>query len=507
MMRISSPGLTPKDEIAEIGTHCATAIDETRIPRKSGTTRRNTLRTGNQFTIDVKATPANIVKFAVFSTLGLFLFLFPIPQAGGGFNIPLGVAINWLETSVLNIGNVNLAVWLLVAICTASAIGSVIASIKAPQNENSSLAKAFKTTPIFMVSRVAAAIFAWMIVTGFGPQAIVSPFTGGVMFDVAAHLVAVFVLLGFAIPILTDFGIMEFAGVLVSKVVRRLFTLPGRASVDLMASWFGSSVASIILTRGQHEKRFYTGREAVVICTNFAFVSLPFTFVIANTIGIQAHFLPWYLIICAVCIVLAIITPRIWPLRGLADTYLDGSPAPEAQECVPAGVNPFRYGLKMAARRASRTSLTDVAKTGLRSYIDIYADLIPLILAWGVISLAIFEFTPVFQWISTPMGWYAGLLGVPNAGYYAPAMLIGFLDMFLPALLLSGPYTPLATQLVLGALAIVQIIYMTETGISILKSKMPIKFGILLAIFMIRTLIALPLIVLATAALTRLGAF
>jgi len=433
-------------------------------------------------------TAKNIIKSLAFSLVGLFLFLFPIPQGDGTFNIPLGVAISWLE----GLDAWQAATWALVAVTTASAIGSIAALIRKPRDEDGMAARAFKTHPIFVVSRVLGALFAWGIMLGVGPEFIIADWTGGVMMGIAAHLIVVFLFLGFAIPILTDFGIMEFFGALLSKVVRKLFTLPGRASVDLMASWFGSSLASVLLTRGQHEKRNYTGREAVVICTNFAFVSLPFSFVIANTIGIEAHFLPWYLIICAVCIVLAIITPRLWPLRNMDNSYLGGTAARDADEVVPAGANPVKWGLRLAADRASRASVRGVVTSGLKMYVDIYADLIPLILAWGTIALAIFEFTPIFQFISTPMGWYLGLFGIANPMNYAPATLIGFLDMFLPALLLSE--AALNTQLVLGALAIVQVIYMTETGVSILKSKMPINFGKLFAIFMIRTLIAIPLI-------------
>ena len=435
-------------------------------------------------------TARSITKFVVFSALGLFLFLFPIPTGDGAFTIPLGVAITWLETSVLQVGTVNLAIWLLVAICSISAVGSLVALAAKPK-DGSVAARAFKTGPVYLVSRVLAAAFAWMIVLEVGPEFLVSPFTGGVMLGITAHLVAVFVFLGFAIPILTDFGVMEFFGALVAKATRKLFTLPGRAAVDLMASWFGSSVASVIITRDQHNRGFYSGRQAAVIVTNFAFVSLPFSFVIANTIGIENYFLPWYLVICAVCVLLAIITPRIWPLRSLPETY-EGNGAAQPEDNTPAGMSPARWGFQLATARASRTRPQNVAKAGLRMYVDIYADLIPIILAWGTAALAIFEFTPIFQFISTPMGWYLGLFGIEGAMAFAPATLIGFLDMFLPALLLSE--AALATQLILGGLAIVQVIYMTETGVSILKSKMPLNIGKLLAVFMIRTLIAIPLL-------------
>lgn len=40
-------------------------------------------------------------------------------------------------------------------------------------------------------------------------------------------------------------------GALLKPIVRPLFHVPGRASIDLIASWFGASNAAVILTREQ----------------------------------------------------------------------------------------------------------------------------------------------------------------------------------------------------------------------------------------------------------------
>ena len=436
----------------------------------------------------------HILKFLIFSFIGLFLFIAPIPTADT-FNIPLGLAIDWIEGTLFQINpNFNLSVALLLIVITISAIGTCFVMLFKINLKNELLRSVFYTSPLYLVSRLLALAFVWMIFLQIGPDFIISDSTGDIMLGISSHLIVVFLVLAFAIPILTDFGIMEFTGILIRKVIRVLFTLPGRSSVDLMASWFGSSVASIILTRRQYEKGYYTGREAAVICTNFAFVSLPFSFVVASQIGIQSQFILWYLIVCITCILLALITPRIWPLNKIPDDYLDGV-GQQINEEVPEDVSNFKWALSLASERAKHANFKDVLTSVMDMYINIFFDLIPLILAWGTLSIAIFEFTPIFQIISMPMGWYLQLFGIYEAMHFAPATLIGFLDMFLPALLL-GEATALNTKLILGALSIVQIIYMTETGISILKSKIPINIFKLFAIFMIRTLIAIPILTL-----------
>lgn len=95
----------------------------------------------------------------------------------------------------------------------------------------------------------------------------------------------------FIMPFLTDCGIMEFLGVIAKPVVRPLFHVPGRASVDLIASWFGASNAAVILTREQYMRGFYTKREAGYIMTNFSLVSIPFCLMVADTMGIANSYL------------------------------------------------------------------------------------------------------------------------------------------------------------------------------------------------------------------------
>ena len=127
--------------------------------------------------------------------------------------------------------------------------------------------------------------------------------------------------------------------------------------------------------------------------------------------------------------------------------------------------------------------------------VGMFFDLVPVVMAWGMVALIIATYTPVFQWISYPIGLYLQLFGVEEAFAVAPAALIGFTDMFIPALLITG-VASFKTRFIIGVLSLVQIIYMTEVGAIIIKSEIPLNFWKLLIIFLERTLIAIPLIVL-----------
>lgn len=447
---------------------------------------------------------ADTVKFAIMSVIGIFLFMIPIPDGAGAFNIPLGYAINWLggTLNAVQVNGFGLLYLLATLVITISFLGTVIAYVLRPDfiMDNEKLERLFISTPVYFVSKAIGFIIAWMVFLRIGPDWIIAGFTGDLMMDLisgGSGLMAIFIVIGIAVPILTDFGLMEFLGILIRKVVRVLFTLPGRSSIDLMGSWFSSSAASVIITRDQHEKGYYTDREASAICVNFTLVSLPFTFVVAATIGLEAYFAMFYLTICVTAIILAVIMPRIWPLRGIKDEYLP-EVGKQIDEEVPSSISMLGYATNLASVRASKTSPAGVIRSGLHNWLSIFMDLIPVILAWGTIALIIEAQTPIFDWISWPFGWYMYFLQVPYAFDFSHIAIVGFVDMFLPAILLDIGGAPFRTSFILGALSIVQIIYMAETGILILKSKMSLNIGYLAIIFIMRTVIALPIIVLIT---------
>lgn len=450
-----------------------------------------------------KPSSINLLKFIVISLIGIFLFMWPIRlyQGYGEYsnpNIPLGHIITWLEHHFARIpGEYALNYLLTFVIIGVSVFFTLVAYLFKPAfiMDKPVLKNVFATHPVYIISRVLALIIVTMLFLDWGPDFIIDDFTGHIMLGITAHLVALFIILGPAMPLLTDFGLMEFIGVLIKKAVRFLFTLPGRSSIDLIASWFGSSAVGIMITSDQQDKGFYTGREAAVIATNFSFVSLPFTFVVASQIDMSAHFWIFYLVMCLTCIILALILPRIWPLRGIADEYT-AAIGKQIEEDVPSEANLFSHAVVLASNRAGLTTFKDVVNAGAKNYLSIFMDLIPIILAWGTLAIAVAEFTPVFDYISFPMGWYLNILGVEGAFDYAAATLVGFVDMFIPAFLIGS--ANLRTRFILGVLSIVQIIYLAETGALILKSKIPLNFGKLFAIFILRTLIGLPLIVLLT---------
>lgn len=449
------------------------------------------------------------IKFIVGALLGAFLFLAPIPTGDGAFNIPLGLIIDRVN-DVLEFGEADtedIRVWLAYSFIIISCLGTLIAHIFKPKfiMENERLKSVFVTNWLYTITRVVAVIIMTMVIFDFGPAEVIDRWDGGglMVFDLITSLTTIFLILSFATPLLTEFGLMEFVGVLIKKFVNLLFRLPGRAAVDLAASWFGSSAVAVMITRDQHEKGFYTGREAAVICANFAVVSVPFSFIIASTVGVESYFAIWYLIVIITCVIIGIIAPRIWPLSQLPDTYLEGV-TNQLDEEVEEGGSRFEKAVTLASARADEFRPFQFVEAGLNGWVTAFMDLFPVIVAWGTIAIIINATTPIFDWIAWPMGLILEVFRVPGGAEYASATVVGFIDMFLPALVI-GSETYFNTRFILGALSIVQIIYMAETGILILKSKMPIGLGKLAILFLMRTLIGLPIIIALTYLASLIG--
>ena len=432
----------------------------------------------------------NMLKFILCSAFGILMFLVPIPQ-GESFT----TLLDFLKTGLKNLFGGSLD-YILLVLLIVSAVISLIDYIAKPEfiRKNHYLKRAFSTTPFYLVSKILGAVFGCMVVFHVGPEVVTSVDTGVTMIDLCKTPFCIVLAFSFIMPFLTDCGIMEFLGVLAKPVVRPLFHVPGRASFDLIASWFGASNAAVILTREQYMRGFYTKREASYIMTNFSLVSIPFCLMIANTVGIANLFPAFYLCICITGIVLAVIIARIPPIRTIPDTYREKT-GKQINEEVPQEKGILSYALELSCQKAEKFNLRSILSSGFEVVMGMFFDLIPIVVAWGMIALMIATYTPVFKWISYPMGLYLQLFGVEEAFAVAPATLIGFTDMFIPALLITG-IESVKTKFVIGVLSLVQIIYLTEVGAIIIKSEIPLNLWKLFLIFMERTLIAIPLIVL-----------
>ncbi|PAV31424.1 hypothetical protein CIL05_01860 [Virgibacillus profundi] len=433
---------------------------------------------------------ADHIKFIIPSLLGIFLFMSPV-KTDNGFTIPIALLAEWVQVLLANQLSAIMTFIILI-----TAVFTVLAKFlgKNAFSKTPFFQKLFYVSGFWTVTRVVAAVFAIMVYFELGPEAIHGEVTGQTLMGLLHVLFSVFLFAGLFLPLLMNFGLLELFGTLMTKIMRPLFKLPGRSSIDALASWIGDGTIGVLLTSKQYEDGYYTKREAAVIGTTFSIVSITFTLVIITEVGLEHMFVPFYATVFVAGLVAALIMPRIPPLSRKADTYITDSTG--VDEKIPEEHNVFSYGYQKALDRGKKeSSVYKFAKEGGQNILDMWMGVAPVVMAFGLVALIIAEFTPVFQWLGMPFIPLLELMQIPHAAAASETILIGFADMFLPAIIGASIEAEI-TRFIIAALSVTQLIYMSEVGGLLLGSKVPVSFIDLFIIFLLRTLITLPVITL-----------
>lgn len=432
----------------------------------------------------------NILKFLVPSLIGIMLFMTPISK-NGELTIPIALLTNLLMDWLGD---------LLPTLVTITVVLSAVVTLFYKYSDNKYLKSSeflnstFDVSNGWLVIRILGGIFSLLTLLEMGPQFIWSEDTGGLLlFELMPILFAVFIFAGFFLPLLLDFGLLEFIGNLLNKIMRPVFKLPGRASIDCIASWLGDGTIGVVLTSKQYEEGYYSEREAIVIGTNFSVVSITFCWVVISQVNLAHMFLPFYLTVAFSGIVLAIILPRIRPLSKKKDDFLVVSENNHT-ETIPENYNGFTWGLVQATQKASESKNPGYyADKGFKNVLDMWLGVLPVVMALGTVTLIVVEFTPVFSILGLPFIPLLTVLRIPEAAVASQALVVGFADMFLPAIIGSQVESEL-TRFVIACVSVTQLIYISEVGGVLMGSKIPISFKEMFVIFILRTLISLPII-------------
>ncbi|OIJ15202.1 hypothetical protein BKP35_04975 [Anaerobacillus arseniciselenatis] len=436
-------------------------------------------------------TMQDYMKFILPSLVGLLLFLVPI-SSGGSVTIPIAFFAKELKALIES------AIPVITVILIAfSVVGSFMAIVFKPDAilKNEFLNQLLNVSVFWFITRILGMAFAIITVFSWGPDWISSDYTGGLlMYDLIPILLTTFLFAGIFLPLLLNFGLLEFIGALLMKVMRPIFTLPGRSSLGCLASWVGDGTIGVLLTTKQYEEGYYTKREAAVVATTFSVVSITFSIVILQYLDLGQYFVQYYLTIILAGFVAAIIMPRIPPLSKKADTGYENAKL-KAEDSVPTDISMVKWGLDQAVTKAqSNKSATTVVKQGFKNVLDMWVGVLPIVMAIGTVALVVAEHTSVFAILGKPFEPILMLLQVPEAEAAAQTMVVGFADMFLPAVIGSGIESEM-TRFVIAAVSVTQLIYMSEIGGFLLGSKLPVTIKDLIFIFLLRTLITLPIVV------------
>ncbi len=198
-----------------------------------------------QTTDPAHATVRDYLRVAVPSAIGVALFLVPI-RFGGDVTIVMGVITSTLQALIGD----RMALFTTPIFVTGALLS--VAFTYGPTTLKARfpyLDSVFETNTVWLVMRVIAGIGAPMTMLTLGPAWVHGAQTGGTAYVEIAGLI--FLIIGVAcllLPFLTEFGLLEFVGTLMRAPFKRIFNLPGRATIDTLASWVGASSVAILVT-------------------------------------------------------------------------------------------------------------------------------------------------------------------------------------------------------------------------------------------------------------------
>lgn len=442
------------------------------------------------------------IKAFIITAIAIFVFFIPV-NGGIPFGFIYQKAIEIINSLIVINGEPVGAL----LICTLVLVSTGIASIigKFFSKKDSKLYKYFEAdSVIHPFLYLAGGVFILLyflnkICVYAAPEMIVGPSTGEMVIPGVVIGVAFIIPVGaFFIPFLTDYGCIDFFGVILEPLMRPLFKTPGKSAVDACASFVGSTTMGIIITSRMYKGNIYTAKEASIVATCFSAVSVGYALLVMQTAGIGEYFITTYFVLFFLAFVLAAIISRIPPISRKPDIFANGKPQTDEdrkEASLKFGPSMLKAGLNRAAVRAHTSG--SMPKRIVASVIDSFPVLpkvITLLCSIGILGMIVAKYTPVFDIIGYAFLPLTKILGVPDAQVAAAAIPTGITEMFIPVLTIADKVAQLhvKTRFFVTVVSMVQIIFLAESVVVIMNTGLPVKFKELMIVFLERTIIAMP---------------
>lgn len=430
----------------------------------------------------------NLIKSILFSGIGVFVFFIPI-TIGETSAVPMVQLINAIKGSLS-----HYLKWIVLFVCCALSVTYTIAKIQ----KKGILAKFHeKDGWISGILYYLSAIFAFLLVFQVGPAEILNEDVGGLAISLAGSTLLTITVAGWLVTFLIEFGILEFLGTLLEPIMRTVFKVPGQSAVDALSSFVAAPAVGVFITNKLYNENVYTKKEACCIATNFSVVSLGFFALLVTLTDTVDMYSIVVLSSLIISFILAAIVIRIPPLSRKENRYRNGmEQTPEMRRPGKYTLGVFKKAVAAATTKAASTEYS-VFVEALKGVVSFALKIVVYVQALAVLALLISTYTPFFTWIGKPMIPLLNLLGLPNADIIAPATLLGIAEIALPAISIAGQNVAPMSIFFILVLSTVQIIFFTESANAMLQADMGLKFGELILIFFIRTLVAIPIVAVA----------
>lgn len=415
-------------------------------------------------------------RFIGFSLFGLFMFFFKLEWINPALK---SVPVDFIVTSLQKFAMPLVRVFILAVMY----VGAVLPFVKKTWHKDA-------ITTIMSFAKIGGAIIGTIMFFGLWKdntwlwRGDIGPF----LFNKLAIPVGLVIPIGSAfLAFLASYGLMEFIGVLVDRIMRPLFHTPGRSAIDAVASFVGSYSIALIITNGVYRDNRYTAREAAIIATGFSTVSMTFLLVVARTLGLMDHWSAYFFVSMIVTFVVTALTARLWPLKSIPDTYFGGHAAPEPELTGTRFERAWQIGLKTAA---SQPPVLTLCKDNLLAGLKMAFAVIPSITSVGLLGLWLAEFTPLFDWFGYLFYPFFKVFGMaqPLLGGKAAALCLP--EMFLPSILIKSSGTMLL-KFTIAVVSISEILFFSASIPCVMGTDIPLKMRDIIVIWFERVVLSI----------------
>lgn len=414
-----------------------------------------------------------VLKFIACSLIGIFAFFVTIPYNGKN-----SIPIDHLTTIIRSaLGDNQKYVVLLIMI-----VGAIIPFVK----------KTWNKSPIdifFSVFKILGVICGIMYIWHLGPDFLhTNPDLFPFLFNTLCCSLAFLIPIGsLFLAFLTDYGLMEFIGVLMQPFMRKAFRTPGRSAVDAVASFVGSYSLALLITDKVYQSGKYTKKEAAIIATGFSTVSATFMVVVARTLDLMDRWNFYFWSTLTITFMVTAIVSRLLPTAQIPDECIEGA-IPTPEEIIKTGRLKKAIDEALTVTENSGSITHNVflsAKDGGR----MISTILPTIMSIGLAGMLLALFTPVFKIVGYIFYPFTLMMQIPEALVTAQALATGIAEMFLPTAFLVG--ASIQARYVVAVTCISEIIFFSAVVPCILSTKIPVKLSQLVIIWVERVILSI----------------
>lgn len=434
------------------------------------------------------------VTVSLIATLiAIFVFFAPI-TINGETDVTFGVIYNGIIDLLGDAG-----LWMIVILTLGVGVASIYGLWIAKDGKLHDYFEGdSKFHPVmYMAGGIFFLLYALTQTTTFrGPEVIVGDATGAAVMPIGVQVFWIITVSSFVMPLLTNYGIIDFIGSLMEPIMRPLFKLPGRAAVNALVSFLSSSSVGVLITNKLYRRKVYTEKEAVLVATGFSAVSVGFAYMMIKLVGLESQFALVYFVALIMTFLVSGFIARIPPFSKKKDVYIDDTVQTEEdlKEARHTEKGLLQTGIDRAAKKAyTAPSLVSEIKGSLKDAIEVIPKVVTSLMFVGTVALILAEYTPIFDYIGKMFVPLLKLLKVPNAAEIAPAFPTGLAEMSLPGLMIAGSVDILApgARFLVISVSISQVIFFAETVVVMMSAKLPLKIWEIVVVFFERTIIGI----------------